>query len=184
MPYTKQLNLMIEKSGKSLKEIAYECKNYGVEITQSYIGILRNSIENKIPSEPVSRALAQVCGEKYIDLLVVEGGIDKCPEIIREKFEIMRSCYKKLLLKTGIPVENLPSDESINNIPYYKILDITVNSLSNNIDLIEDKETENLLIQETEYQVFDDNLEPEIKKGQKFKLLCIKLNRYQENDIL
>lgn len=185
MSYNQQLNLIIEKSGKSIKEIAIECKEQGVNITQSYIGILKNN-KDRIPSEEISEAISKVCNENP-ERLIIEGGIDKAPQLLKDKMEAIRDCYKKLMIRFIAPTEELPSDEIMNKIPYYQMLDGFIETINNSLNMVEGNnstEVENLLKEITEYEIYNDNLTPIINKGKKFKIINIPLNRYLYGDIL
>lgn len=90
MPYTMLLNHLIEKSGLTVKEIADRCKENGQEITPSYISLLRNADNKRIPSDDMSRALAIACNAKYDNLLIIEAYLDKAPEEIFSILNMVR----------------------------------------------------------------------------------------------
>lgn len=92
MPYTELLNQLIENSGLTVKEIAERCKEYGENITPSYISTLRNDKNNRAPSDNVSIAIAKACKvEKgFENLLVVEAYIDTAPKEIKDVVELLK----------------------------------------------------------------------------------------------
>lgn len=92
MSYTLLLNQLIENSGLTIKEIAEKCKEYGQDITPSYISTLRNNKNNRTPSDDVSIAIAKACNvEKgYENLLVVEAYIDTAPKEIKAVIELLK----------------------------------------------------------------------------------------------
>ena len=185
MSYNQQLNLMIEKSGKSIKEIAIECKEKGIEITQSYIGILKNN-KDRIPSEEITTAICEVCNTDP-DILIIEGGLDKAPKRLRDKIEEMRECFKTLMLRDIAPKDKKPTEEIINQIPYSTILDGVIGTIRNAISAVENSDkdkVENYLKEITDYEIYHDNLQPILKKGDKFRIINIPLNRYMSGDIL
>ena len=82
MPYTKLLNNIIADSNLSYKFIAEKCTEMGTTIDPSYISKLLSGKCN-VPSEKISRALANVCG--YDErLLVLEGYLDIAPKEIKD----------------------------------------------------------------------------------------------------
>lgn len=83
MPYASRLNSMIEKSGMTAKEIAQKCSENGQTVTASYISILRNDKNQRIPSPEVSAALAGAMGQDE-NLLIVEGAFDSAHPIIQK----------------------------------------------------------------------------------------------------
>lgn len=90
MAYTALLNMIIEDSKLTVKEIAERCKQYGVDVTPAYISTLRNDKNNRAPSDKVSRAIAKACEYKYEEALVVEAYLDSAPDVIRKFFGVMQ----------------------------------------------------------------------------------------------
>ena len=182
MSYNKQLNLIIENSGKSFKEIAIECRKEGVEVTQSYIGILKNNAD-RIPSEEVSKAIAKVCGANP-EMLIIEGGFDKAPKAIKDKMEIIRTCYKELMKKHLNEAEQKIINEKIDDIPYSEMLDGFILATQFSLKNITREELNQYTEKVTKYEILNDNLFPLIPKGCKVELIPIPLNRYKKGDIL
>jgi transcriptional regulator with XRE-family HTH domain len=95
MPYTKLLNNIIADSNLSYKFIAEKCTEMGTTIDPSYISKLLSGKCN-VPSEKISRALANVCG--YDErLLVLEGYLDIAPKEIKD---ILYNLQKLTVLST------------------------------------------------------------------------------------
>lgn len=92
MSYTQLLNQVIENSGLTVKEIAEKCKEYGQDITPSYISTLRNNKNNRAPSDDVSIAIAKACNveKAFENILVVEAYIDTAPKEIKDIIELLK----------------------------------------------------------------------------------------------
>lgn len=86
MTYNELLNQLIDNSGKMLKEIAEECTQYGVKLTNNYLSVLKTSPE-KIASDDISRAIAKACNAKYEDILIVQAYLDRAPKMILDFIE-------------------------------------------------------------------------------------------------
>lgn len=91
MPYTALLNRLIVDSGLTVKEIADRCKANGQEITPSYISLLRNTDNKRIPSDEMSRALAIACNAKHESILLIEAYLDKAPVEIKLALEVLKN---------------------------------------------------------------------------------------------
>ena len=91
MPYAKLLNNLIEKSGMTAKEIADKCTEQGQKITASYISILRNENNNRVPSDELSKVLAKTLNVDE-NLFVIEACLDNAPQPIIKAF---RNIYKQ-----------------------------------------------------------------------------------------
>ncbi len=98
MPYTELLNRLIVESGLTVKEIADRCRANGQEITPSYISLLRNIDNKRIPSDEMSRALAIACNAKHENILLIESYIDKAPKEIRIALEVFRNAIVASIL--------------------------------------------------------------------------------------
>lgn len=85
MNYKEMLNRTIKKSGLKNIELLEKLKEKGVEITPNYLSVLRNS-DNKIASEEVSKAIAEVCGAPS-SLLVIQGELDRCNDALKTYIE-------------------------------------------------------------------------------------------------
>ena len=94
MNYTELLNQLVEKSGKMVKDIADECSAMGVNLTSSYLSVLRSST-GRCPSEEISVALAKVCGAQYDQILVVQAYLDKSPQVIIDFFNGIRKMMEE-----------------------------------------------------------------------------------------
>ena len=85
MPYAATLDRLIKESGMTAKDIAERCKDFGVDITPSYISLLRNPKKGRVASDEISIALAKVLG-KPDKQLVLERCIDEAPEELSQVF--------------------------------------------------------------------------------------------------
>lgn len=96
MAYKDTLSEIINKSGLSLREIANRCKVLGISISNSYISQLQTG-KLPPPSEDVSIAISKVCAENP-ERLVIEGYLEKAPEIMRYYFYLCAETNKQLLV--------------------------------------------------------------------------------------
>lgn len=96
MNYTEMLNKMIDDSGKMLKDICSDCKQYGVDLNPTYLSVIKRE-PTRIPSQQISRAIAKACGAKYSEVLVVQACLDKAPEALIKFLEGVRE-----LMTTGL----------------------------------------------------------------------------------
>lgn len=103
MNYTELLNQLVENSGKMVKDIADECNTMGVNLTSSYLSVLRSS-KGRIPSTEISVALAKVCGAQYDQILVVQAYLDKSPQVMLDFFNGVRKMME-------LPSEDEGEDE-------------------------------------------------------------------------
>lgn len=201
MPYAKLLNNLIDSSKLSIKEIVTGCKEHGVNITASYVSMLRNPDNNKIPSDEVSRALAKACEAEYEESLVIEGYIDKAPKEFKEFLDEYREILvQSIMLLFSNPINNNDMNTFFDNIRELPIADLILQSkkLTSKIDfekvadsinvnmtisddmsktLIELREPEGFLIE-------DDSMFPIIRSGSKVNPLALPLNDYKDGDIL
>ena len=91
MPYAALLDSLIKDSGMTAKEIAQKCNALGVEITPSYLSLLRNESRNRVASDDISIALAKVLG-KPDDYLVLERYMDEAPDLLKQAiYKIFRA---------------------------------------------------------------------------------------------
>lgn len=81
MTYRKLLNKLISESGLTIKEIVAKCKDLGESITPNYLSVLKNQ-DGKIASDNLSLAIAKACNSKYDQILIVQGYLDRAPQII------------------------------------------------------------------------------------------------------
>lgn len=101
MNYSEMLNKMIDESGKLLKDICSDCKQYGVELNPTYLSVIKRD-PARIPSNKISMAIAKACGAKYSEVLVVQACLDKAPETIIKFLEGIRA-----LMNTGLKATKL-----------------------------------------------------------------------------
>ncbi|PFW81361.1 hypothetical protein COL27_20695 [Bacillus sp. AFS075960] len=160
MNYYEKLNLMIEKSNLTLKEIAEKCMLYGVSINPSYISKLRSG-KQPPASDDVNIAIAKACGfEKQIEDFLFEAYLEKSPEYIKDLLtEIINffSNTAKSILKKQVPPNLLPIiEEQFNQLTGYKVIK---NTLSN-ADLVNNVTIEPV----RSIRMPDDSMEPLIPK--------------------
>ena len=108
MPYAARLSDLIEKSGLSIKEISKRCVESGTKITASYISMLKNPDNKKVPSDSISRALTNACGADNAEILVIEAYIDKAPQEMQHFFSIIREMVIKSV--AYVAKDKVPSD--------------------------------------------------------------------------
>lgn len=198
MPYIELLNRLISESGLTIKEVAEKCKESGQDITASYISMIRNSENKKIPSDDVSRALAKACKTKNEESLVIEGYIDKAPIEMISFFEKIRN----LILNSDISIFREPlSIEEINiikenfkKIPISDLIielknqDVNLNKLNSKVNASAISEEKINMLMELKQpkglEVTDDSMFPIIPKGSKVVSEIKGMNEYKDGDIL
>lgn len=200
MPYAKLLNNLIDSSKLSIKEIVARCKEYDVNITASYVSMLRNPDNNKIPSDEVSRALAKALEAENDRSLVIEGYIDRAPDEFKDFLEN----YREMLIQSFLMFfsNQISIDEMaavINNLKDMPMAELILHSenlkqgmnfdksegfnikmeMSDDVTktLIELKEPEGFIVD-------DDSMFPIIRSGSKVNPLALPLNDYKDGDIL
>ena len=75
MNYKDLLNRTINKAEMRNVDLIEALKERGISITPNYLSVMRNNAE-KIPSNEISRAIAEICGEPT-ELLVIQGDLDR-----------------------------------------------------------------------------------------------------------
>ena len=75
MNYKELLNRTINKANMRNVDLIEALKERGINITPNYLSVMRNN-EDKIPSNEISRAIAEICGEPT-ELLVIQGDLDR-----------------------------------------------------------------------------------------------------------
>lgn len=88
MKYADLLDKLIQQSGITAKDLAQKCQDLGIDITPSYISLLRNKEKNRVPSDDVSIALAKALG-KPDNYLVLEGYLEAAPIELKQAIENM-----------------------------------------------------------------------------------------------
>lgn len=202
MAYKDTLSRIIKDSGLSLREIAKRCEKKGISITPSYISQLQTGKLNP-PSEEVSKAIAEVCKVDPIDL-IIEGYIEKAPEIIKYYFAICSQTVNQFLelafnllhpdeeqlfrekFKEKIKVSNhlanlhqlvsyLRKLQIENNVKPIK--DITKALTDKFINKYTYNETNNIFME-------DDSMEPLIPKGALLRFNPIEIDKIKNSDII
>ena len=199
MPYSTLLTQCIEQSGLSIKEIAKKCKEYGADITASYISMLKNSDNEKWPSDEVSRALAKACG-KDEQLLVIEAYVDKAPPETQAFFKKV----KESVLQTALYMfKNQVTDDQfkelatqMNSLPMAQIileysktepLTFSKEDGAGNAKLELTEEQTKLLMEVKEqagFKVPDDSMFPTLPKGSTVTLEIVDIGQLKDGDII
>lgn len=105
MSYSEFLGETIKNSGKSLRQIAMECKNqYNVKITASYLSKLQTGGQTPA-SDKVNIAVAKVCKINPDDLLF-EAYFERSPEIVKETINTMIIFIKSMFLSV-LDIDNI-----------------------------------------------------------------------------
>lgn len=102
MNYTEMLNKIIKESGLKGVDIVNRCAEKGVKFTPNYLSVLRNT-PGKIPSDEVSKAIAEVCEKSSPDILIVQAYLDKAPDKI---ISFLQSVYDNSMQFTQNCIEN------------------------------------------------------------------------------
>lgn len=174
-------------------EIIERCKEYGVEISESYFSRIKNNKKNP-PSEDVSRAIAKACG---VDerLLVIEGYIDKSPREIQKAFtyiDFMSKAATSKMLKLIKKGDIKKLEEYLENLPVSDTIIDILDGKEKYIDFLENNYTferigngfglSMLLKEPFGFDVEDNSMFPIIQKGDKVGIELI--NHYISTDIL
>lgn len=109
MNYRELLNKLIKESGFSNKEIVAKCAEYGEKITPNYLSVIKNN-DDKIPSDNLSIALAKACNSPHENILLIQGYLDRAPDVIINFLNNMmksalRSTYTFLAKENSMPKE-------------------------------------------------------------------------------
>lgn len=95
MNYTDMLNKIIQRSGLKGVDIVKKCEEKGIKFTPNYLSVLRNT-PGKIPSDEVSKAIAEACNEEYSDILIIQAYLDKAPDRILDFIQNIYDGSKQL----------------------------------------------------------------------------------------
>lgn len=172
--YAELLDRLIQESGLTAKEISDKCKEQGVDITPSYISLLRNKDKNRIPSNDVSTALAKALGINA-DYLVLEGYMDSAPEILQSTLKRMYNSIVTLgFIASQLPVSQEQIDEYVEKQPIAEIIIslndnmasiLSCNSISDVMSSLEPIQSTHPLLAAS-----DDAMSPIINKGDKINI--------------
>lgn len=184
MPYAKLLAQEIEASKLSIKEVAEKCEEHGVKITASYVSMIKNSNNEKIPSDDVSRALANVLGVNE-NLFVIEAYIDKAPQKIiyfLEAFKNYTTATMGQVFKEKVSKDIL--DLMIKSMAELSLSEFIIESESyfqeanaNVTEIIENLQVPTISVE-------DNSMYPLINKGDKINIELLAISDYKETDIL
>lgn len=201
MPYTNMLNILIEESGLTVKEIANKCKEQGVEITTTYISKLRNDKNNKTPSDKVSLAIAQACNAKYKECLLVEAYLDNSPKIISDFFSELKKIVVPItmgVMENALTTQEQKSFENVlEALPMsHFIIEMVQENRATQIKKMygtgnikafqkgNDYNIKHEITQNLGLQISDDGMKPQISKGDTVQFEYKKINEYKTGDII
>ncbi len=190
MKYAELLDQLIQKSGITAKELAEKCQAQGVEITPSYISLLRNKEKNRVPSDDVSIALAKALG-KEDNYLVLEGYLEAAP--IELKQAIKNLYFQSVVAAAWVAGTALEKDQeqvikaTIEQQPMCEIvLYISQKLEAEKYDqaFMSTKVEGNTitLVMPQELNVEDNDMYPLMEKGNKAKLVT--KSEYENGDIV
>lgn len=196
MSYKEMISKAIEASDFSIKEIAEQCKRYGVSITPSYISLLKSG-KTSNPSEEVSRAISKVCGIDE-NLLILEAYLEKAPNILSTVLNRFRNEKDNNKLAMYHYIDKSEFDEEVieSSIKYIKertlaqfIIDAYEDQDPTPVELYEKHEGENKSVISNQdditfmkIDVKDNSMSPIISKGS--KVYYEHNNKYKNGDII
>lgn len=190
MPYNKLLRKIISNTNYTHEEISKKCSELGVNISRSYVTKLENT--SKIPSEKISRAIAQVCN---VDprLLIIEGYLDKAPKEIKDAFISL----KYIIMLTSLNIfENKIDKEIFDELKQIlekeTLSEFVIELIDNGTTVLDTKEGYNLkseddklifkLSQPVGINITDNSMSPIIKE--KDEVIMEIKDKYEDSDIL
>lgn len=200
MPYTKLLNSLIEKSGRTAKEIAERCTENGIAVTPSYISTLRNDKNNRTPSDEMSRAIARACNVNE-STLVIEAYIDNSPQEFSKVFELLREVMIRSMVSMFaniIPNEEIQAvKEQYKNMPLSEFIISMTDSMGEeyvekNLGAfnmtVSEKDGNSTITQELKqargFEVKDNSMYPTIPQGSQASIELKELTDYKNGDIV
>lgn len=173
MPYAATLDRFIKESGMTAKDIAERCKDFGVDVTPSYISLLRNPGKGRVASDDVSIALSKVLG-KPDKQLVLERCIDEAPE---ELSQVFHKIYKATAVLASAAAKIPLSNEQLNSLdvlidqePISDLIlklneEFDADKLSQLTATITGTEAPASSCFSQQLRMLDDSMQPIIKKG-------------------
>lgn len=190
MKYAELLDQLIQKSGITAKELAEKCQTQGVDITPSYISLLRNKEKNRIPSDDISIALAKSLG-KADNYLILEKYLEDAPVEVKRAIEVLY--YQSVAAAAwvaGVPLEQEQEQAIKTAIIQQPMADIilyisqSIETLNYNQNFISSNvEGNNItLVMPQELNVEDNDMYPLLEKGNKAKLIV--KDKYENGDIV
>lgn len=198
MAYTLLLNMIIEDSKLTVKEIAERCKQYDVDITPAYISTLRNDKNNRAPSDKVSRAIAKACEYKDSEALVIEAYLDNAPDVIKKFFDEMKKSVVPAMLGmfenkftsqqikevetifSQMPMAQFITEFANQNMKYVKGNGaFNIKAISNDGTKITQELTQTIGL-----PVYDDGMKPQICKGNLIQFEFKEIDEYKTGDIV
>lgn len=190
MKYAELLDQLIQKSGITAKELAEKCQAQGVDITPSYISLLRNKEKNRIPSDDISMALAKALG-KEDNYLVLEGYLEAAPIEVKRAIENMY--FQSVVAAAwvaGVPLDKEQEQAIKATIKQQPMCEIII-YISQNMQVEKYDQTfmsakiegsTMTLVMPQELNVEDNDMYPLLEKGNRAKLIV--KNNYENGDIV
>lgn len=166
MDYYKMLNMMVENSKLTLKEITAKCEKYGVSINPSYISKLKTK-KQPPASDEVNKAIAYACGySEEIDDFLYAAYLERAPEYIREFLILVIAYFREVTKFSLLSMENneekLLYEKYLNSLSDYQILKKSIKELGGNEHHIEAEEEYSDV---KTLKVSDTLMEPVIPEG-------------------
>jgi len=193
MPYAALLDKLIKDSGMTAKDIAQKCTELGVDVTPSYLSLLRNESRNRVASDDISIALAKVLGVRE-DFLVLERYMDEAPDMLKQAiYNIFRASTNMVAMmsNTELTEEQLRAlDIAIKQEPFANLIaslneaDYTMSAkqiVSQSMTDDGEHITANINMI-PELTVADNAMYPTIKKGDLVKI--VPCEKYSDGDML
>lgn len=201
MAYTQLLNSIIEESGKTLKDIAKDCEQYGVKITPSYLSALRKSEDDRTPSNDVSLAIAKACNvsKERENILIIQAYLDKAPKEFEKLIEMLRNV---LINTTAGMIDNKLTTEQykvikdmISEMPMAELVislssDLVYQSTKKQFgamnfkttDIMSDNVKIETTIKPSGIPICDDGMSPKINKGDQVNFEVMEIGDYKTGD--
>jgi SOS-response transcriptional repressor LexA len=190
MKYADLLDKLIQQSGITAKDLAQKCQDLGIDITPSYISLLRNKEKNRVPSDDVSIALAKALG-KPDNYLVLEGYLEAAPIEVKQAIENMYLQSVTIAAwVTGTPL--IPEQEQaikavIKQQPMADMIfalaqQVSIETLEQTFMSTKIENSTVTLVMPQELNVEDNDMYPLMEKGNRAKLIT--KNEYDNGDIV
>ncbi len=163
------LNMMVEESTLTLKEIAEKCVTYGVKVNPSYISKLKSG-KQPPASDEVNIALAKSCGyEDEVDSFLFESYLEKAPEYIKDFLNELITLFRttiKITFEKQFPSEMIHILQmQLDQFSNYEILTQSIEQLRNTTLVTDVDALSNQQVINTTLKMNDTSMEPLIPKG-------------------
>lgn len=142
MNYTDMLNKIIKESGLKGVDIVNRCAEKGIKFTPNYLSVLRNT-PGKIPSDEVSKAIAEACNKNKSDILIIQAYLDKAPDKILSFLQSIydnsmqvtqnriESCLKKTLTDEEYAIQKKEMESAIEHLTLAEFICDNMNDATN-----------------------------------------------------